>query len=183
MDPINSSALSRLCGRMKTLTRIIQAGLVAGLAYAGWTALAGQDRISAFLTDALDLSVVATLTPATGLALAALTVMFAGLAFFGLQTVWQLFDRLQYETPFSHAVAALLRRAGLIALAGAVASLFLTPVATLLATLANPPGSRTLSVGLGSDQLMLFLLAGLLFVMGHVMVLATSMNEDYERFV
>ncbi len=183
MNTKNTAALSRLCGRMKILTRIIQAGLAVGFIYAAWTAFIRPDRTAVWLADALDLAVTVTLTPATGLALFTLAVLFAGLLFYGLQTVWLLFDRLQRESPFSHEVAALLRRAGLIALAGAVAGLVLSPVATLLATLANPPGSRTLSIGLGSDQLMLFLLAGLLFVMGHVMVLATAINDDYERFV
>ncbi|AMM85619.1 DUF2975 domain-containing protein [Martelella sp. AD-3] len=183
MNSNNAIALSRLCGQMKLLTRIIQAGLAAGLAYAAWTAFVRPDRVSTWLADALDIAVAVTLTPATGLALFTLFALLAGVFFYGLQTVWSLFDRLQHDSPFSHEVAALLRRAGLIALAGAVAGLVLHPVATLLATIANPPGSRALAIGLGSDQLMLFLLAGLLFVMGHVMVLATAINEDYQRFV
>ena len=183
MTKNNSLALSRLCGRMKILTRLMQAGLAFGVLYAGWAAFAQPERVSAWLADTLDLTVSATLTPATGLALAALSLIFAGLIFLGLQTVWRLFDKLQCESPFSPEVAVLLRRAGLVALVGAVAGIVLSPVATVLATLANPPGSRILSIGVSSNQMMLFLLAGLLFVMGHVMMLATYINEDYERFV
>nr|WP_272213984.1 DUF2975 domain-containing protein [Marinicella sp. W31]MDC2879921.1 DUF2975 domain-containing protein [Marinicella sp. W31] len=181
MKSPNTLALSRLCGRMKLLTRILQASLAIGVIYAGWSVITRPDTVSAWLADAL--SVPVTVTPATRLALSILAAVVAGLMFAGLQTVWQLFDRLQREKPFSYEVAALLRRAGLLALAGAVAGLVLPTAATLLATLANPPGSRTLSIGVGSDQMMLFLLAGLLFVLGHVMVLATAINDDYERIV
>lgn len=183
MTSKNSPALVRLCKRMKILTRTLQVALAAGLGYTAWTVFARPDRFSDWVADAFDLTVAVTFTPATGLALFAVSTVLAGLLFFGLHTVWQLFDRLQREQPFSQEVAALLRRAGLIALSGAVAGLILRPVATLLATLANPPGARAISIGLSSNQLMLFLLAGFLFVMGHVMVLATSINEDYERFV
>lgn len=151
--------------------------------YAVWTAHDRPDRFAGWLAESLDLTVAATLTPAAGLAFVAIAVFLAGLVLLGLQTVWQLFDRLQRERPLSYEVAALFRRAGLIALTGAIAGLVLHPAATLLATLANPPGARALSIGISSNQLMLLMFAGFLFVMGHVMVLATSINEDYERFV
>lgn len=183
MNNQNSPAMIRLCKRMKLLTRVLQAMLAAGLIYVAWTALFRTDGLAAWLADALDLNVAVTITPAIGLAFVAIAAILAGLVLVGLQTVWQLFDRLQRERPFSYEAAALLRRAGLIALTGAIAGMVLRPVVTLLATLANPPGARAISIGVGSDQLMLFLLAGFLFVMGHVMVLATAINEDYERFV
>ncbi|MGV0816322.1 DUF2975 domain-containing protein [Martelella sp. AMO21009] len=183
MNTQNFPAMIRLCKRMKRLTRVLQAMLAAGLIYVAWTTLFRPDGLAAWLADALDLNVAVTITPAIGLAFVAIAAILAGLVLAGLQTVWQLFDRLQRERPFSYEAAALMRRAGLIALTGAIAGMVLRPVATLLATLANPPGARAISIGLGSDQLMLFLLAGFLFVMGHVMVLATAINEDYERFV
>jgi DUF2975 family protein len=183
METQNSPAMIRLCRRMKLLTRALQAMLAAGLIYAAWTTLFRPDGLAIWLADALDLNVPVTITPAIGLVFVAIAIILAGLVFAGLQTVWQLFDRLQRERPFSYEAAALLRRAGLIALTCAIAGMVLRPVATLLATLANPPGARAISIGVGSDQLILLLLAGFLFVMGHVMVLATSINEDYERFV
>ncbi len=183
MTSKNSPALVRLCKRMKLLTRLIQAGVVAGVGYAAFTALIDPELAAIWLHEALDLSRAVTLTPATALALATIAALIAGLVLYGLQTGWQLFDRLERADPFSTDVALLLRRAGMIALTGAIAGLALPPVATLLATLANPPGARAISIAIGSNQLMLFLLAGFLFVMGHVMVLATTINEDYERFV
>ena len=112
MTTKNSPALVRLCKRMKLLTRLIQAGVVAGVGYTAFTALIDPEQAAIWLHDALDLSRAVTLTPATALALATIAALIAGLALFGLQTAWQLFDRLERTDPFSSDVALLLRRAG-----------------------------------------------------------------------
>lgn len=178
-----NAAMVRLCGRMKLLTRIMQFGLVLGLLSLAFTAVASPAQFSGLTAAALELPDVPALTPVTGSALLALVALLTGLGLFGLQTVWMIFHRLQKANPFSLKVATLLRRAGVIALSGTVALLVARPLAMVLATLANPPGERIIAIGIDSDQVILLMVAGLLFAMGHVMVLATGVNDEYRRFV
>ncbi|MCQ2005488.1 DUF2975 domain-containing protein [Rhizobium sp. NRK18] len=124
-----------------------------------------------------------TLTPGTATGLIILAALNAIIALGALQAIWSLSGRYEAGDLFSPRCGRLLRRAGLFSLTGAVSSILSKALATLLLTFAYPPGQRLLTLGIGSTELFLLLLAGLLFVLGHIMMVAGEIAAENRSFV
>lgn len=54
---------------------------------------------------------------------------------------------------------------------------------TVAVTMGNPPGQRLLSIGLGSNELILGVLGALILVLGHVMAEAARIADDNRQIV
>lgn len=173
-----------LSRKLKLLVQAIGiAGIVAAI-YCAWRLSFDFDdftrEIGGYLTNA---PLPMTFTPlAVGL-LVLIGSINAGIVLGGLLAVWSLFDRYENGELFSGRCGLLLRRAGLFALAGAVSAVVSRTAAILAVTYANPPGQKMLVLGLGTTEFFLLLLAGLLFLLGHIMAVGAELEADNRSFV
>jgi len=79
--------------------------------------------------------------------------------------------------------ARLIQRIGQGFLALAVVPFVLRPIQTVLLTLANPPGERSLAIGLDSDMIFFALSGGLIMVIGWAMREASDVAAENKSFV
>lgn len=101
----------------------------------------------------------------------------------GLWFLMQLFDAFSKREILSLQTSQLLRRAGSSFLIVAIYGVLARTISVLLLTMGNPAGQKQLSIGFGSEQLFAVLLAGTLFAIGHVLSIATSIDEENKGFV
>ena len=101
----------------------------------------------------------------------------------GLWFLMQLFDAFANQEVLSTQTSKLLRHAGFSFLIVAIYGVVARTLSVLLLTMSNPPGQRQLSIGFGSEQLFVILLAGTLFVIGHVLSIAAAIEEENKSFV
>ncbi|TCT40296.1 hypothetical protein EDC90_100918 [Martelella mediterranea] len=174
--------LYKLCGIMIQATRAFQVLLVVIFMVLLWLAITNNAGYADFLKMSNDLEKV-TLTPITTVLLLVLLGCFFGLIITGLKTVTDLFEKLRSATPLSFETAILLRRTGIFALSVWVAEQIYGGLCAPLATAGNPPTERIFQIGFGINDALLLLMAGFLFTMGHVMVLASRVNDEYARII
>ncbi len=79
--------------------------------------------------------------------------------------------------------ARLIQRIGQGFLALAIVPFILRPIQSVLLTLANPPGERSLAVGLDSDMIFFALSGGLIMVIGWAMREASDVASENRSFV
>ncbi|WP_108815613.1 DUF2975 domain-containing protein [Loktanella sp. Alg231-35] len=79
--------------------------------------------------------------------------------------------------------ARVILRIGQGFLALAVVPFILRPIQTVLLTLANPPGERSLAIGLDSDMIFFALSGGLIMVIGWAMREASDVAAENKSFV
>lgn len=173
-----------LSRKMKLLVVLSAVGLAGALGYLVWLAAVDIDGLKALIaryplsgTQPLALSARALV------GLAALAVANGLLIGAGIWTLWAIFDHFEKGDIFSERSGVLLRRTGYLALIGGISSLLSRTLAILVATYDNPPGQKMLSLGISSTDIGLFILAGLLFVLGHIMVIAAQIEADNRSFV
>ena len=101
----------------------------------------------------------------------------------GLWFLMQLFSAFSDHEVLSVRTSQLLRRAGSSFLIVAIYGVLARTISILLLTMGNPAGQKQLSIGLGSEQFFAILLAGTLFVIGHVLSIAVSIEEENKGFI
>lgn len=174
-------ALSR---RLKLLIQAIGLAAIVATIYGAWRLSFDFDAftrdIGRYLSNA---PVPMTFTPLAVACLVLIVCCNGALVLGGLRAVWSLFDRYEEGELFSGRCGLLLRRAGLFALAGAISTIVSRTATMLAVTYANPPGQKMLVLALGTSELFLVLLAGLLFLLGHIMTVASAIEADYRAFV
>jgi len=174
--------LYKLCGIMILATRAFQVLLVVIFLILLWLAITNNAGYADFVNLGIGMEKV-TLTPLTTTLLLALLGSVFALMIVGLKTVTELFEQLRGEKPLSSETALLFRRTGLYALAVWTAQRVYGVLSVPLATAANPPAERVLQIGFGLGDVLLLFMAGLLFAMGHVMVLASRVNDEYAHII
>ena len=103
--------------------------------------------------------------------------------------LWTLNEMRQLFTAFMHgdvltdASAALIRRIGQGFLALAVAPILIGPAQSLLLSLANPPGQRSIALSIESDMVFFALSGGLIIVIGWAMREASAVAAENRAFV
>ena len=83
----------------------------------------------------------------------------------------------------TNANARLIQRIGQGFLALAIAPFILRPIQTVLLTLANPPGQRSIAITVDSDMLFFALAGGLIIVIGWAMREASDVAAENKSFV
>ena len=83
----------------------------------------------------------------------------------------------------TEASARLIQRIGQGFLALAIVPFVLRPVQSVLMTLANPPGERSITIGLDSDMIFFALSGGLIVVIGWAMREAADVAAENKSFV
>ncbi len=79
--------------------------------------------------------------------------------------------------------ARLIQRIGKGFLALAIVPFILRPIQVVLLTMANPPGERSISIGLSSEMLFFALSGGLIIVIGWAMQAASDVASENRSFV
>ena len=79
--------------------------------------------------------------------------------------------------------AEIIQRIGQGFLALAIVPLVVRPIQTVLLTLANPPGERSIAIGIDSDMLFFALAGGLIIVIGWAMREASAVASENKSFV
>lgn len=100
-----------------------------------------------------------------------------------LGEVGRLFALFAKGQVFDARVPARLRRLGRMAMLLAVVGCLTRTVMTLVVTSVNPPGSRQLSIGIDSDELMALVAGFLFYALALVMAEALRLARENESFV
>lgn len=184
MQEASLDHIRRLSRMLKLLVVAAAMVVAAALLFVLWRFIFDFPAFSRAMTEVLfGAPTPITLTSGAMAGLAVLAVANAALILAGLHAVWSLFDRFEEGRHFSADCGRLLRRIGVFVLLGALSSIVTRMLAILLITYANPPRQKMLAISIGSNEILLLLLAGLLYALGHIMVAAEKLEADYRSFV
>ena len=106
-----------------------------------------------------------------------------GLMIYVAAALWRMFRLFAAGRVLDREPAVWLRRTGTALVALAICRIFADTATILILTLANPEGQRQLAIGLGGDQLFPLFTAGILFAIGHVLVLGADVEDENRSFV
>jgi len=107
-------------------------------------------------------------------------------AFFGawiLFQMGQLFDGYRQGKILTDRSALLIQRIGLGFLCVAITKIALAPISTVLLTMANGQGERSISLAIGTDILSLLFAAGFVTVIGWAMREASAADAENKAFI
>lgn len=149
--------------------------------------------ISGLLTTPLSPEVVAQSLPGISAApdatmpqlvtVVALNLLSPLILLLALNQMRQLFGHYAKGEVLSHRCARRIQRIGQGLLALAILPLAVQPIQSVLLTLANPPGQRSVSVGINSEMLFFALAGGLIIVIGWAMREASDVAAENRTFV
>jgi hypothetical protein len=106
-------------------------------------------------------------------------VVIAGFAF-----AWQLFDSFQRGEILSSRNGVLLRRVGLTAMIGSICMTVSNGIGILAVTYDNPSSAgHAVYFDVNVGTIIVLLMAGLVVGLGHVMVIATGVEDENRGFV
>ncbi len=153
------------------------AGIVMGLGYVAYLAL-----VPDALTIALRREVAGVVVEPSGPALTAAglvsfvpALIFAG-AMWSARTLFRLLGRA--ATVFDPRAPSLLKRLGLLAVAAAVAGVFVRMAVALLMTSANPPGQQQLVLSVSSGDVTALVVGLFMLAFALVMQEGVRLDED-----
>lgn len=123
------------------------------------------------------------LTPMVNISLMVIAAVGVAILLAALYSLYRLFEGYAGGALFSASSGYWIRQAGLAFFASAIYGVLANTLTVLLVTLNNPEGQRSLAIGVGSDEVSALLLAGLLVVIGHILVLAADLADENNSFV
>jgi Protein of unknown function (DUF2975) len=141
----------------------------------GWVSQVVLHRLG--LTDALPVN------SAQALGLALLFVIQVAVFLAALHALWWLFGSIAASDGITVEIARWLRTSGIFFAVSSGLMLGFQPLYSMIGTFGAGPGKRIVSVGLGTNELMAFLMAAVLIVLGHVMMLAADISDDNRQIV
>jgi len=130
-----------------------------------------------------DITVSPNATRAQLITVVALNLISPLILFLTLNEMRKLFGAYVDGQVLTEASARLIQSIGQGFLALAAVPFFIKPVQSVLLTLANPPGERSLAVGLDSDMIFFALSGGLIVVIGWAMREASDVAAENKSFV
>lgn len=135
-------------------------------------------------------SEIVTNIPASGTLTPIKHAMFAVLfgiglipAFYALLNLTRLFSAYAEGRVFSEEIGGYIRNLGIALIASTLLGVLIATLNTLVLTYDNPPGSRSISLGLSSNDYQFVLLGCLFLVIGWVMKEATRQADELGAFV
>jgi hypothetical protein len=114
---------------------------------------------------------------------AVLALLPAALLLFGLFHLWRLFGLYARGAALTAPAQRVLRLLALTVVAAALLRPFHRALLSVVATIDNPPGQRSLTVGFGADDYFLLLLGLVLTAIASVMAEAVRAAEENRGFV
>lgn len=174
--------------RRRNMRRIAVAGgaLIVGLAaliilYEAYLVLWPDAMLTALAASGIAPAV--TPTRGTLLAVWLINIVPAGIFVVAIWNARRLLQLLASERIFHPDLPALLRRLGRLAIASAVATVLARTLTVLALSLANPPGQRQLSIGIGSGEAIALIVGLLLYALAIAMQEALLLEEDNRSIV
>lgn len=126
---------------------------------------------------------VATLTPTTRLYAVVALLPLMAMALFGLQQLWKLFGGYAHGEVFTEIAAMRLRRIGIVLMLVCLVKPLTGTVMSVILSWHNPPGQRTLTLGLSSDDYVSLLSGAVLLAIALVMREAARLAQENAEFV
>jgi len=174
------SRLNVMAHRLQWATVLVLAALplalvavVAAIPFspAAWTLLRGAMPIPA--------------SAGSGQVIAALLVGMIGpvVLWLTLNEMRKLFAAYSAGDVFSSANATIIRRIGFGFVALAVVPLFTRPLQTVMLTMANPPGQRSIAISIETDMIFFAIAGGLIMLIGWAMSEAAAIAAENRAFV
>jgi len=130
-----------------------------------------------------DITVSPDATRTQLISVVALNLISPLILFLTLNEMRKLFSAYVDGQVLTEASARLILKVGQGFLALAIVPFVIKPMQSVLLTLANPPGERSLAIGLDSDMMFFALSGGLLIVIGWAMREASDVASEYKSFV
>lgn len=173
----------RLSGRLERLIAVLAAAVLLAALAGMWLAVSNPAWLVSFIGAQWSLPVPAVPSgPVRGL-LAVALLLQAGLLVWALASLRRAFAEVSRGDLFGTAAAHHLRRAGALFMVNAAAMLLGRPVVALILSIDMPPGERFISIGVGTPELLVLLLSGVVTVFGHLMAVAAEVDDENRRFV
>jgi Protein of unknown function (DUF2975) len=176
--------------RAKQLSSLMQKFLVlaavvtiAAAAYVAVKAATDGGWVSQVLFYRLGLADALPVSGAQAFGLIVLFCIQIAVFLAALHALWHLFGLIAASEGINMDIARWLRRAGIFFAVSSALMVAFQPLYSVIGTLGAEPGRRVVSVGFGSDELMAFLMAAVLIVLGHVMMLAADISDDNRQIV
>ncbi len=130
-----------------------------------------------------NLAVSPSATPLQMCAAIALNLIPLIILLFTLNTMRQLFRSYRQGQVLTDGCAVLIQRIGQGFLALSLAPFILQPLLSVLLSMTNPPGERSISIGLSSDMVFFAVAGGLILVIGWAMREASDLASENRTFV
>ncbi|EBA13580.1 hypothetical protein [Roseobacter sp. CCS2] len=130
-----------------------------------------------------DINVSQDITRTQLIIVVALNLISPAILLVTLNEMRKLFGAYVGGDILSEKSAHLIQRVGQGFLALAIVPFILRPIQTVLLTYANPPGERSLAVGLDSDMIFFALSGGLIVIIGWAMREASDVAAENKSFV
>lgn len=173
----------RLGRRLRWLVTAMLAIVVAVSLGGLWQVVADPAAIAPFAARQYDF---AAPLRSSGLSVAALVAIFALQAVpivAALAALRCAFAQIAGGEMIGADTARWLRRAGWAFMANAAVMLASKPLVSLALSIDMPPGQRFLAIGVGTPELLALLVSGVLVMFGHLMAVATEIQDENRRFV
>lgn len=173
--------------RLKWLTFIVRAGVVLGAAsFVLFTPYfwSNEDLVRQAATATTGLSSELVFIDDRARGLGALSELpLTALSLFGLWQLWWLFGQYSRGHFYIPATQTYLRRFSWALLAGSILSPIQHAVLSVVFTLGNPSGEKTLTVGFSGDNFLFILSSAVLVAISIVLSEAARMAEENKLFV
>jgi hypothetical protein len=182
MHPSLKSA-KRLSSLMQKLLLLAAGITVATAAYVVVKAATDNAWVSQLLANRLALTNTPPVSGVQAFGLALLFIVQVAVFLAALHALSRLFGSIASSEGITLDMARWLRRAGIFFAVSSGLMVGFQPLYSVIATLSAGPGKRMLTVGLGTDELLAFLMAAVLIVLGHVMMLAAEISDDNRQIV
>lgn len=179
----NFERARRLSSIMSVVTSL--GSLAVAAAWLGLAAIAisdgewFRDIVSRQIGEGLPIA----MTPAASAVVLALTSFQFLILLTALYCLWRMFNAFASEEPLSMHSAVWMRRAGGAFLVSALSGLVVRAGVIAALTIGNPPGQRMIGIALGSPDLLVVLMAGVLLMVGHILATAVEIQDDNRAFV
>lgn len=113
-----------------------------------------------------------------------LTALNNALVIAGLAFAWQLFDSFERREILSSRNGVLLKRIGMLAIVGSISIVISNAIGVIALTYDNPGATgHSVLIDIDGGTMIVLLMAGLLLVLGHVMVIASGIEAENRSFV
>ena len=172
--------LSRLSWWLHLLATLFVIGIIVGVLVVGF--LFATDPTAIELTDFQVPAENIVVGPMFWLGFA-ISLIPTGFAVWAILLLRRLFRCYMGREVLTAHCATLIKKSGLALLIMAILRIVLQPIVTALMSWSAPPGERVLSLGIGTQDINFFFVAGLLVVIGWAMSEAAGAAEENKAFV
>jgi hypothetical protein len=172
-----------LSSRMQKALAAIAIVVVCIAAYAAFWALIDVDWLSTVFRDRYGAFGPVTLSVGQAVALVFLFLFQVGLFLTALYDLWRALGTIGGSEGISFQTALWIRRAGFAFAATSTAMFLSYPLNSLIGSIGAGPGRGFVNVSVDSQQLLTFLLAAVLIILGHILALAADISDDNRLIV